>query len=128
MAALLTGQAVSKIAADYKMPASTVSLWNKKVIALRQSSVEPVPKKRIGDAILAYLEEALYTLKAQVVIFGEAAWLRKQSASEVGVLHGILADKTIRLLEALARDAETQLPTKGEGEGIANGDIAAGHP
>ena len=33
--------------------------------------------------------------------FGDPEWLKKQSAGELAVLHGVAVDKGIRLLEAL---------------------------
>lgn len=46
------------------------------------------------------------TLREQVKVFRDPNWLKQQSASEAAVLHGVIADKQIRLLEALADDAE----------------------
>ena len=59
-------------------------------------------RERIGALIVDYLEQALETLSAQARTFADESWLRKQDASELAVLHGVLADKTIRILEALA--------------------------
>ncbi len=59
-------------------------------------------KEKIGELILEYLAVSLSTLKKQAEFFADETWLRKQDASSVAVLHGVLADKAIRLLEALA--------------------------
>ena len=50
---------------------------------------------------MRYLIEGLGTVTAQHAVFREVEWLRQQDASSLGVLHGILVDKLIRLLEAL---------------------------
>jgi hypothetical protein len=59
-------------------------------------------RERIGDLLLEYLETNLETLKAQQVVFRDETWLKQQSASELAILHGVSADKALRLLEGLA--------------------------
>lgn len=104
MAALLAGQSVSAVAKEYALPKGTVSAWKKRLPA----GDSPEQKREIGDLLLEYLRTNLTTLKAQSETFADKKWLNKQGASELGVLHGILADKTVRLLEAM---------TKSEGNG-----------
>lgn len=104
MAALLTGQSISAVAREYGLPKGTVAGWKNQ--ALRESQAVATPteqrRERIGALIVDYLEQALETLSAQARTFADESWLRKQDASELAVLHGVLADKTIRILEALA--------------------------
>jgi transposase-like protein len=95
MSALLAGQAVGEVAATYNLPPSTVSRWK------AQARAEAGRSADIGTLLLSYLAENLVTLQAQVVVFRDPAWLREQDASSVAVLHGVLTDKAIRLLEAL---------------------------
>lgn len=108
LAALLTGQAVSQVAATFGVPIGTLKSWQH-----RQAGGDPVAmvasekRERIGDLLLEYLETTLETLKAQQQVFRDVAWLTKQSASELAVLHGVSADKAFRLLEALADEGET---------------------
>ena len=104
MAALLTGQSISSVAKEYKIPEGTVKRWS----ASNRPAIEPdrTAKKEIGELIVGYVQDLLFTLRAQQAVFRDETWLRKQSASEVAVLHGVLADKGIRLLEALAGDPE----------------------
>ena len=103
MAALLTGQSVSSIARQYDIPKGTVSSWKRGAWKLAGTTAsESTQKSEIGDLLLDYLGAALRTLRRQVEIFSDGGWLKKQSASEAAVLHGVLADKTIRLLEALS--------------------------
>lgn len=102
MAALLSGQSVSQVAATYHIPIGTVKRWS----AAAKEQLEPVrteKRERIGELLLDYLEANLAALKAQAKVFADAEWIQKQPASEAAVLHGVIADKGIRLLEALAQ-------------------------
>lgn len=108
MAALLTGQSISSVAREYKIPKGTVGDWSKHI---RHSAdlvgTIPTQKRPIGEQLMGYLHAALDTLTKQAVVFGDTNWLKKQPANELAILHGVLADKTIRLLEALSASAET---------------------
>lgn len=104
IAALLAGQSVREVARAYKIPASTVAGWSAARTA--RDPIAPDTKKEIGALILEYLREVLTTLVAQQRVFRDETWLKRQAASEVAVLHGVLADKGIRLLEALADDGD----------------------
>lgn len=106
MASLLTGQSVSAVARQYDVPKGTVSAWKSRAVDVVGMVVaeDATQKSQIGASLLAYLAEALETLRKQLRVFGDETWLKRQSASEAAVLHGVLTDKTIRLLEALAND------------------------
>lgn len=101
VAALLAGQSISSVAKEYKLPRGTVGYWAGQVRPLGGQS-GPTTKKEIGDLLVEYLRAAIVALRQQAEVFTDAKWLEKQSASELGLLHGILADKTVRLLEALS--------------------------
>lgn len=110
MSALLEGQSVSKVAKEYEIPKGTVSNWKK--AAKKQVEEEGVHGDRtqkkgesIGELLYSYLETNLRTLTEQSEAFADREWLKEQSASEAAVLHGVLTDKTVRLLEALGPDA-----------------------
>ena len=77
------------------MPTSTVSRW--KVEARAEAGCS----EDVGALLLGYLRENLQTLQAQAVAFRDVEWLREQRAADAGVLHGIMLDKAVRLLEAL---------------------------
>lgn len=109
MAALLTGQSVSSVAEEYKLPRGTVAYWSAQLNPPIDQT-DPNIKKDIGDKLLTYLSAALDTLTAQVRFFADEEWLRKQPASELAVLHGVTADKTIRLLEALSAGQDADGP------------------
>jgi transposase-like protein len=109
LAALLTGQAISKVAEEYNIPEGTIKGWKS-----RQANGNPVvkvveeKKERIGELLIEYIALSLETLQKQVVTFGDKKWLKEQEASQVAVLHGVIADKTIRLLEALSGPEEDE--------------------
>lgn len=103
LAALLTGQAPAQVAATFGIPIGTLRSWKSRQRNGSGVAVVAMEKReRIGQLLLEYLVENLETLKAQQVVFRDVEWLKKQSASEVAVLHGVALDKAIRLLEGLA--------------------------
>jgi transposase-like protein len=108
MAALLAGQSVREVAEAYHIPPGTVANWSSAMT--RTHPTDASTKKEIGDLILEYLREVLMTLVAQQKVFRNETWLQRQPASEAAVLHGVLADKGIRLLEALAGDDDGEAP------------------
>ncbi len=104
MAALLSGQSVNQVAAQYQLPKGTVSSWRARA-EVRPQVASDAQQKEMGELLLDYLRETLTTLKEQAVHFRNLEWLEKQSASELAVLHGVQTDKAIRLLEALTKDS-----------------------
>lgn len=111
MAALLAGQSVSSIAKEYEIPKGTVSNWKREAYRELEPEVQSErtqKKARIGELLLEYLEANLKALKAQAEQFADARWLSKQQADEAAVLHGVMTDKAIRLLEAFgANDTDS---------------------
>lgn len=103
VAALLEGQSATKVAADYNLPEGTVKAWGSRTRngASELRAVATERKDEIGDLLVEYLRENLVTLKAQAIVFRDPVWLAKQSAENAAVLHGVMTDKSIRLLEAL---------------------------
>lgn len=100
MAALLAGQSVSVVASEYKIPLGTVKRWS----ASAKEMLEPVrsaKKERIGELVLDNLEASLLFTKSMTDVLNDAKWLKKQRASEIAVLYGVVQDKTYRVLEAL---------------------------
>jgi len=100
MAALLTGQSVSAVASNYKIPYSTVGTWAKDAKGLVRDS--PIQKReRIGELVIDNVEAALEATRAMANVFADTEWLNKQEASQLAVLYGVISDKTYRILEAL---------------------------
>lgn len=105
MAALLSGQSISSVAKEYQIPKGTVSSWmNRKAKPLAQNVTQKT--ERIGELLIGYLQSNLEALSAQAEQFKDREWLKKQTASDAAVLHGVMTDKAIRLLEALSKSSE----------------------
>lgn len=123
MAALLTGQGVDKVATDYKLPVTTVKTW-KRQAAKRQAEALQAKAEAVAGApadlsdtdgyevlLDRYIVANLRALIAQQGLFADESYLRKYPPDKLAVLHGISADKVIRLLEAVERaDAEDAGP------------------
>lgn len=105
LAALLAGQSLNSVAAEYHIPRGTLKFWKAQN---HPGPVDPQKRDRIGELLLQYLEANLEALAAQAQVFGDPKWLRRQGAQEVGVLHGIMTDKAVRLIEAFsAHDSDS---------------------
>lgn len=102
MAALLTGQSINKVADAYKIPKSTIANWSADANKNIQGTIPNPKKERIGELIIEYLEKSLGALVAQVEVFAEKDWIRKQEASDLAVLHGVGVDKVFKIADALA--------------------------
>lgn len=106
MAALLTGQSVSVVASEYKIPLGTIKRWS----AAAKEILEPVrsaKKEKIGELVLDNLEASLLFTKSMANVLNDEKWLKKQRASEIAVLYGVVQDKSFRVLEALPDNEET---------------------
>jgi len=117
MAALLAGQGVMDVAREYDLPASTVSRWKKK------AREEAGRTDDVGALLLEYLRENLVTLTAQAKRFRNPEWLEGQDASDAAVLHGVMTDKAVRLLEALEGPGGVQSPASTNGKNRVSGHV-----
>ena len=106
MAALLEGQSVRTVAAQYNVSKSTVGVWAKESKGVH--IVQDSEKKEIGDLLVEYIRASLASMKTQVEHFGDKTWLTSQEADALAVLHGVQTDKAIKLLEAITREAEPE--------------------
>lgn len=108
MAALLLGQAVGEISAKYNVPAATIRSWKSRQAhgGNGVATVATQKKEQIGELLIQYLRESVKSLTAQAQFFADPNWLRQQEASQLAVLHGVQADKAMRLLEAFEGDGE----------------------
>lgn len=109
MAALLAGQSVNSAAREYQIPKGTISHWRntatgkvaESAAAADLSESDRTQKSAsLDELLLSYVETNLVTLREQAEFFRDRQWLTRQQASELAVLHGVIADKTIRILEA----------------------------
>jgi hypothetical protein len=101
LAAMMAGQSLNSVAREYKIPKSTLSRWKNETVPLNGTQ-----KRSIGELIESYLRANLETLQTQAEFFADEEWLVKQDASSLAVLHGVMTDKAIRLLEAMSKNAE----------------------
>lgn len=86
-------------AAKYGIPAGTLRSW-----ASRLDPVATLKKERLGVLATTYLETNLQALIAQAYVASDPKYIERQSAESLAVLHGVMADKSIRLFEALHRE------------------------
>lgn len=103
MAALLAGNTVNYVADQFNIPRGTVKFWRAK---MPPTTVDPKKEAELANRLDNLLLASLDTLAAQVRLYGNEEWLKEQRAGELGLLFGIIADKTVRLLEA--RQAASQ--------------------
>lgn len=101
MSALLTGQTVTAVASEYSLDKSTVSRWRARLTDEALQSVATKKGETLETLLIDYVTTNLRTLKAQSEVAGRPDYVQKQPASELAVLHGVLADKTVRILAAL---------------------------
>lgn len=99
MAALLEGQSINYCVKQYKIPRGTVATWSRNLPRNHTVSIEK--RERIGELIIDNVEAELETLIAMQNVFTDQKWLRRQRASELAVLYGVIKDKNMRVLEAL---------------------------
>jgi hypothetical protein len=106
MAALLTGQGVTEIARQFNVSDATVSRLKSRLYSDTLNAIEQKKRTDFGELLAGYLEETIITLTAQAKFFRDEAWLKKQSAADLAVLHGVAFDKALRFLEAMERAQE----------------------
>ena len=100
MAALLTGQGVSEVARQYNLDSGLVSRWKQGLSTEQLQQVAVENSLRIEGLLFGYLEANLTALKAQSQLAGDVAYLKQFPPQQLAVLHGVMADKAVRLIEA----------------------------
>ena len=88
------------VAAKYDVPLGTLKTWQREYEIVHDPSVK---RGRIEMLAITYLEANLQALTAQAYIASQPEYLDRQPAGELAILHGVMADKSLRLLEALTR-------------------------
>lgn len=107
LAALLAGQSVNEVAKEYKVPRGTLRSWkSRQTNGDTVATVATDKKTEVGELLIEYLRANLAALKAQVTVFSDPDWLKKQNAADAAVLHGVMTDKAVRLLEALSNASD----------------------
>jgi len=101
LAALLEGQSVSQVARDYNVSRAAVINWRDKS-GIRPAPVTQEKQDEIGELVAGVLHANLHAVQVLAErIATEQEWFRKQPASDIAVLSGVLTDKAVRILEAL---------------------------
>ena len=100
MAALLSGQSVTEVAAQFNLGKATVSRWRSTISLERLEQIGTEKTENLERLLMNYVRQNLKTLTAQSEVAGRASYIEKQPASELAVLHGVMADKTVRILAA----------------------------
>ena len=107
MAAILVGQSVTQVETAYEIPKRTVSNWERKgweAAADGFGASEGLTQVELGVLVLDYLRARLKAPCRQAELFSNKEWPQQQSTTEVAILHGVMTDKAVRLLEALPFD------------------------
>lgn len=109
MASLLAGQGVGEIASQYELPEATIREWREALTSEQFAELRAKKGEKIEELLFGYLTANLAALDAQAKVVSEREYIIKQPADSLAVLHGVMADKSIRLLEAIER-ARTPQP------------------
>lgn len=114
VAALLAGQGVREVSRQYNIPRSTVSRLKNSLSEQELGQIGTEKRDRISTLVENHLTESLKaaTALAQKVTTNES-WFTKQNAADIGVLYGILTDKSIRILEAAESANNQEEPESG---------------
>ena len=100
IAALMQGQGVRDVARQFGISCGTVSGWRKDAGLNGDTPIKSEKRAEIDELLVTYLTQSLTTLRVQAEQLRDKKWLAKQPAESVAVLHGVMFDKVIRLLEA----------------------------
>lgn len=96
---MLAGQSLDAVSKEYRIPKTTLHTWKK---SGQVPTFGTQKDEEIGALLVDYLRANLRALQAQAVMFANPQWLREQGAQEAGILHGIMTDKAVRLIEAFS--------------------------
>ncbi len=97
----------SAVAAKHGIKRATIYKWLERdkplvdVNGVVLSNIVELKKARIGALAMEYLEANFNAQIAQAYVTSDPNYINRQPAGELAILHGVLADKSIRLLEAL---------------------------
>ena len=112
IAALLAGCGVVEIARELNLPQQSVSNYKRDIPEEKLGELRHKKGERIDDLVYDYLVQNLETLRAQSKVVSDESYINQQPAGELATLHGVIADKTVRLLEVATSPslAARQLP------------------
>jgi len=95
--------APATVAAKYGINPHTVRRWKSEnnITAIATIVDRSVKRERIGALLVEYLEANLNALISQAYVTTDPNYVNRQPAESLAILHGVMGDKAIRLLEAL---------------------------
>lgn len=97
LAAVASGQSVNSVAKQFGISRRTITSWRDQA---QLPTVAQEKKQVIGEQLYGLLEDSIETLRVQVRFMRTEAWLEKQSAADLAILHGVLHDKTRHVVAA----------------------------
>lgn len=101
IASLLEGQALTKVAADYKVSIATVSRLKDTISAEELQKVVRKKEIDIANHIARMLDASFQAITNVLAVTKNAKWLDQQSASELATFLGVTSDKVFRVLQAI---------------------------
>lgn len=101
MAALLAGQGVTEVAKEFGLDESSVRNWKRNLSQSTLTEINVKKGEQLAELTFGYLTALLSALTEQASHVRTKEYVSKQPASEIAVLHGVMADKAFRLLSAL---------------------------
>lgn len=107
MADILSGMSVKDVAAKYSINSGTLGAWKNRNRPSEFASLAREKKEEIGDKIRELLYTNVETLKELSIQSRDGAWFAKQNADSLAILYGVIADKTILILQAQEPEEET---------------------
>jgi len=117
IAALLLGAGVMEVARTMGLPHSTVSRYRSEIPPEKLDELGRKKGEHLDELVFDYLKTNLKALQVQAELASDVNYLQKQPAGELATLHGVMADKTVRLLEAVSRaNAAAESRQLGAGE------------
>jgi hypothetical protein len=111
---------VAEVARQMNLPQTTVSTYKAEIPPEKFVELRSKKGEILDEMVFDYMKTGLAALQKQAEIASDPAYIQKQPAGELATLHGVMADKLVRLLEATTRPggdpggADRQL---GSGEG-----------
>jgi predicted transcriptional regulator len=120
MAALLLGCGVMEVATELGLPHSTVSTYKAQIPEAKLDEFRRKKGERLDELVYDYVITGLTALRKQAEVVSDATYIRQQGALSMATLHGVMADKLVRLLEVTTRARggnEQRRLSDGESEG-----------
>jgi transposase-like protein len=116
IAALLLGAGVMEVARELRLPESSVRNYKRVIPGDKLAELNAKKGERLDDLVFDYMQSNLVALQRQAEVASDVNYIQKQPAGELATLHGVMADKIVRLLEAASRAREPKQLGKGDEE------------